>query len=614
MKLSLSQGEENGRPYQIVTARWKLIEENGVLRVYAALNDDVVETYSRRIAGGWGEFDQEIAEASAELKIPNYYPSGIYSLSYIRMEDDALNVRDVYFTDGESDEDPATVEIWTTLPDLVPPVLDLNQVTIKAVPTKPQSPDGETRVDVTFRVKDNISGYSRADMILRDPQGVEHSFTHLDSSFYDVYFSGAPTIFRSYHNTIILPVGSIPGTWGMTEMTVWDKASNRFVADFTEMIHFEVLDPDSNVVIYQPVQAVPKSLSVVSGDDQESQAGAVLEAPFVVSVLDQNGIAYAGAAVVFSVASGNGKISAETVITDHNGQASVTLTLGNRPGLNSVEVRVADLDPVVFTAVGQAVPHILDIVSRETSNRARWVLCWLDLWLFRCWIKMVSPMLVGGVTFTITAGEGKLSEKAVTTDSSGQAASILTLVSHPGPTIVEVTVEGLEPITFTVVAQPTPDFDGDGVTNFADFFLFADAFGTYDARFDLDGSGTVDFGDFFLFADAFGRHARAKLLALAREWMGLPDESQLQQNRPNPFNSQTRITFFLLNPGPVRVEVFALTGQRVAVLDQGQKKAGIHRLHWDGRNREGRPLASGIYLYRLVTAREVLTRKLTLLQ
>ena len=48
------------------------------------------------------------------------------------------------------------------------------------------------------------------------------------------------------------------------------------------------------------------------------------------------------------------------------------------------------------------------------------------------------------------------------------------------------------------------DFNGDGRTDFVDFFLFADAYGGTDARFDLDSSGTVDFVDFFKFVDAFG--------------------------------------------------------------------------------------------------------------
>ena len=73
-------------------------------------------------------------------------------------------------------------------------------------------------------------------------------------------------------------------------------------------------------------------------------------------------------------------------------------------------------------------------------------------------------------------------------------------------------------------------------------------------------------------------------------------------------------SYFLLTPGPMRLEVFTLTGQRIAVLSTGLQQAGRHRLAWDGRDNEGRPLASGVYLYRLVSAEGVLTRKLILLR
>ncbi len=218
------------------------------------------------------------------------------------------------------------------------------------------------------------------------------------------------------------------------------------------------------------------------------------------------------------------------------------------------------------------------------------------------------------VTFSFTAGGGTLSVETAATDSSGRAATTLTLGSEPGTNTVEVTVAGLEPLTFTATAEATPDFNGDGVTDFSDFFLFAEAFGGSDPRFDLDGSGSVDFADFFLFAESFGQPARAKLVALARELIGLPDGPQLQQNAPNPFNSETVISWFLLQPGSARLEVYALTGQRVAVLQEGPRKAGLHRLRWDGRDDQGRPLASSVYVYRLVTGEGVLTRKLTLLR
>ena len=188
------------------------------------------------------------------------------------------------------------------------------------------------------------------------------------------------------------------------------------------------------------------------------------------------------------------------------------------------------------------------------------------------------------------------SAATASTDANGQAATILTLGREPETVTVTATVSGLDPLTFTATAKATPDFDDDGETGFSDFFLFADAFGGSDPRFDLDGSGSVDFADFFLLADHFGNPARGKLMALAREIIGLPDGPQLQQNAPNPFNSQTVISWLLLRPGPARVEVFALTGQRVSVLHQGPRKAGSHRVHWDGRDDDGRSLASGVYL------------------
>ena len=167
------------------------------------------------------------------------------------MVDMALNAQGVYFTDpghGLRDEDivideaPATIGVQTTNPDDIPPVLDLNQITIQAEPTNPEAPNGETQVDITFRVKDNISGYRSTNMYLRDPNGVMHFFRHYDSDFYKVYFTRDPAVYETHYKTVILPVGSIPGTWGLAEMNVFDKAQNILRTNFTEIIRFEVQD------------------------------------------------------------------------------------------------------------------------------------------------------------------------------------------------------------------------------------------------------------------------------------------------------------------------------------------------------------------------------------
>ncbi len=248
MKLSLSDGMEDGRRYQILTARWQILEENEVAVVYAHAYDTNDETYSRRNEKQ-GTYNKETGEATVDLIIPDYYQTGNYVLNYISMIDIGLNERGVYFTRAEGtlreeqevmDEKPTTIEIQSINPDSTPPVLDLNRITVTAVPTNPEQPNGETQVDITFRVKDNISGYSYSGIYLRDPHGVTYSFRHYHDDFEKIYFSDNPTVYSTYHKTIILPVGSIPGTWGIAEMTVTDKAKNKLLADFTEIVRFEV--------------------------------------------------------------------------------------------------------------------------------------------------------------------------------------------------------------------------------------------------------------------------------------------------------------------------------------------------------------------------------------
>ncbi|MDE0011830.1 MAG: T9SS type A sorting domain-containing protein [Candidatus Poribacteria bacterium] len=243
MQLFLSDATtQKGRAYQIMTAHWKFIEENGVKGVYAGINDALTETYS---VEKWGEYTQEsnwIWKATVQLPVPDYFPSGTYKINRISMKDLAENSNRVYFTEGGGDELPASIEVQTANPDVNLPVLDLNRITIQAEPTQLETPNGETRVDITFRVKDDISGYAKTDMRLRDPQGVTHFFRHYDADFWDIYFSRDPTVYEIYHKTIVLPAGSAPGIWGLAEMTVFDKAGNTLRADFTEIVRFEVDD------------------------------------------------------------------------------------------------------------------------------------------------------------------------------------------------------------------------------------------------------------------------------------------------------------------------------------------------------------------------------------
>ena len=81
----------------------------------------------------------------------------------------------------------------------------------------------------------------------------------------------------------------------------------------------------------------------------------------------------------------------------------------------------------------------------------------------------------------------------------------------------------------------------------------------------------------------------------------IPSSYSLAQNYPNPFNPRTTIRYQLGQAEQARLVVYNILGREVAELATGQHAAGWHEVVWDGRDRAGRLVASGVYLYRLIT-------------
>ena len=94
----------------------------------------------------------------------------------------------------------------------------------------------------------------------------------------------------------------------------------------------------------------------------------------------------------------------------------------------------------------------------------------------------------------------------------------------------------------------------------------------------------------------------------------VPQVFALEQNAPNPFNSNTVIRFALPQPSQVELTIYNLLGQPVAVLVQGPSEAGTFSVRWDGRNQAGHELTSGVYLYQLRAGEYTEVRKLLLLR
>ncbi|MDD3103887.1 MAG: T9SS type A sorting domain-containing protein [Candidatus Cloacimonetes bacterium] len=107
----------------------------------------------------------------------------------------------------------------------------------------------------------------------------------------------------------------------------------------------------------------------------------------------------------------------------------------------------------------------------------------------------------------------------------------------------------------------------------------------------------------------------------SRPWVSnddpvLPEPVQLtlHQNYPNPFNPTTTISFDLAKPGPVTIDVFNIKGQKMQALVDNSFTAGQHSITWDGTDSKGKPVASGVYFYRMTTPKSTLIHKMLLMK
>ncbi len=78
---------------------------------------------------------------------------------------------------------------------------------------------------------------------------------------------------------------------------------------------------------------------------------------------------------------------------------------------------------------------------------------------------------------------------------------------------------------------------------------------------------------------------------------------------PSPFQSSTRLDFSIATPMDVQLRVFDVTGARVRSLVDRTLAPGRYPTHWDGRDDNGAPVASGIYYVQLMAGRETQLQK-----
>ncbi len=169
---------------------------------------------------------------------------------------------------------------------------------------------------------------------------------------------------------------------------------------------------------------------------------------------------------------------------------------------------------------------------------------------------------------------------------------------------------GVYTLQFGWTAQETSDFRTDRANN-ARIFNLTDSTeaGTGDYTMQLASTpytiargGIANLGPFAV--GIFG-----KLTGVNEPPENNPMKFYLNQNYPNPFNPSTTIRFTVPKDSKVKIVVYDLLGKEVATLINTNLTAGDHIVEWNTEN-----MASGIYIYKLITKDFAQAKKMTLLQ
>ncbi len=95
----------------------------------------------------------------------------------------------------------------------------------------------------------------------------------------------------------------------------------------------------------------------------------------------------------------------------------------------------------------------------------------------------------------------------------------------------------------------------------------------------------------------------------------IPAGFTLSQNYPNPFNARTVISYSLNSETEVSLNIYSVTGELVgSPLDRAKYQAGDHAFVWDGTNRIGKAVSTGVYFYELRVGERKETKSMALIK
>ena len=95
---------------------------------------------------------------------------------------------------------------------------------------------------------------------------------------------------------------------------------------------------------------------------------------------------------------------------------------------------------------------------------------------------------------------------------------------------------------------------------------------------------------------------------------GMPTEYSIGYNYPNPFNANTRLDYSLPIRSHVSIRLYNMLGQEVAVLVNEEQSYGNRHVVWNGLNKQGSTVASGVYIAEFRAGSYLATRKMILMK
>jgi hypothetical protein len=96
--------------------------------------------------------------------------------------------------------------------------------------------------------------------------------------------------------------------------------------------------------------------------------------------------------------------------------------------------------------------------------------------------------------------------------------------------------------------------------------------------------------------------------------LSLPQMFTLHQNYPNPFNNTTTFRYTLAQRHNVSLTIYDLNGNLIKTLVNRSVQAGTHHIQWSGKDKDGKYIGSGVYLYRLHSGDWSTSRKFVLIK